>query len=179
MSDKKYPHRIYLIGLPASGKSTFGQQFAHHINYQFFDTDTWIEQKNNYSISDIFAQKGEYFFRKQEQNALLYTKKLNHTIIATGGGMPCFFDNILKINRLGLSVFLDISPSRIAQRIEKGDTTRPHINTEKFANIENQIEKKYEERISFYRQAHLTLTADEICVQTLEERILSLNNDSK
>jgi len=176
---KLYPSRIYLLGLPSSGKSTFGDLFAQYIDYQYIDTDNMIIQEEGRSIPDIFAQDGETYFRKVEQQILHKTVKYNQVVIATGGGMPCFFDNIYKINQLGYSVFLDVKPQAIAQRITKDDASRPLLQTHNQDMILAQIQTKYQERIQFYQQAQLTLKEDEIKASILHQKITQLLNESK
>lgn len=85
-----FPERIYLLGMPGSGKSTLSKQLAKEINYHFLDLDEWIVQHERNSISEIFAIKGEEYFREIERKALLYSLTLQRTVIATGGGTPCF-----------------------------------------------------------------------------------------
>lgn len=167
MNQKKLPIRIYLIGLPSSGKSTFGRQLAKNINYNFVDTDAWIVQKNQCAIPEIFEKYGEDKFREWEREALEATANFNQTVIATGGGMPCFFDNISKMNQLGISVFMDVKPQTITKRIRPKDNSRPLLKTQNEADILTQLQKKYEERIRFYQQAHITLNEQEITPETI------------
>ncbi len=174
--NKNYPNRIYLIGLPSSGKSTFGTLLAQAMNYHFLDTDTWIVAQNNRSIPEIFEEYGELHFRKLEQQALENTQHLDQTIIATGGGLPCFFDAIFRIKQLGLAIFLNISPQTIAQRISQDDTSRPLLKTQNLENILPQIQQKYQERISYYRQAHLILEEHEITPKIVLERLVKLHH---
>jgi len=174
-----YPSRIYLLGLPSSGKSTFGDLFAQYIDYQFIDTDSMIIQEEGRSIPEIFAQDGEAYFREVEQKILYKTEKYNQVVIATGGGMPCFFDNIHKINQLGCSVFLDVMPQAIAQRITKNDASRPLLQTHDQDMILAQIQAKYDERIQFYKQAQLRLKEAEIKPSILHQKISQLLNKSE
>ncbi len=91
--------RIFLIGYMGSGKSTLGRRLAKHLNLQFVDMDHYIEERNYKTIPQIFAEEGEAEFRKKERKALEELSEFTNIIIATGGGAPCFFDNIDIMNR--------------------------------------------------------------------------------
>ena len=77
-----------------SGKSTLGKALAETLGYGYVDTDTWIEQKEGKRISEIFEDSGEEYFRELEQKALCACIQKEKMVIATGGGLPCFFDNM-------------------------------------------------------------------------------------
>lgn len=150
---------IYLIGMPASGKSTFGKLVAEKLNYNFLDLDALIEEGNNSTIPQIFEQKGEDFFRKEEQKALQLTFNLDKTIIATGGGTPCFFDNLEKMKENGIVSFLNVEIDILAKRTfeaqQKQNDNRPLFKgATSFENLHKLISQKWEDRKSFYGQAH-------------------------
>ena len=86
--------RIYLIGLPGSGKTTLGKQVAKALNLTFIDMDEKIEQTEGKSISEIFSKEGEAYFRDIERAMLHQVAQEENCIISTGGGAPCFFDNM-------------------------------------------------------------------------------------
>ena len=89
---------IYLIGYMGAGKTTYGKRLARDINYNFIDLDQKIEAEQGKTISEIFAEKGEDGFRQIEREAMIQTFGLENTIVATGGGTPCFFDNMQLLN---------------------------------------------------------------------------------
>lgn len=161
-----FPERIYLLGMPGSGKSTLSKQLAKEINYHFLDLDEWIVQHERNSISEIFAIKGEEYFREIERKALLYSLTLQRTVIATGGGTPCFFDNIQIIKSNGFSIFLDVPLEVLAQRVSKEVSTRPLLNADNKEIIE-QLKEKYNYRLSFYKQAELTISGANLSVQDI------------
>jgi shikimate kinase len=161
-----FPERIYLLGMPGSGKSTLSKQLAKEISYHFLDLDEWIVQHERNSINEIFAIKGEEYFRQIERKALLHSLTLQKTVIATGGGTPCFFDNIQIIKNNGFSIFLDVPLEVLAQRVSKEVNTRPLLNTENKEVIE-QLTEKYNYRLPFYRQAELTITGANLSVQDI------------
>ncbi|SFF05093.1 shikimate kinase [Thermoflexibacter ruber] len=161
-----FPERIYLLGMPGSGKSTLSKQLAKEINYHFLDLDEWIVQHERNSISEIFAIKGEEYFREIERKALLHSLTLQKIVIATGGGTPCFFDNMQIIKNNGFSIFLDVPLEVLAQRVSKEVNTRPLLNTEN-KEVIDQLTEKYNHRLPFYRQAELTITGANLSVQDI------------
>ena len=144
--------KIYLIRLPGSGKSTLGKQLADKLHYDFLDLDNLIVLKEQKTISELFSLFGEPFFRELEKDILHSTKNFQHTIIACGGGTPCFFDNMEWINQNGVSVFLNSPVNTIIPRLIN-DTTRPLL----MQNKEDTLNKLLKERIKFYQKAQLEI----------------------
>ncbi len=159
---------IFLIGLPSSGKSFLGHKLAESLGYRFIDLDKCIEADQGMSVSGIFAEKGEEHFRKVESALLQAIAPDIRLLVATGGGAPCFFDNMDYIRRNGLSLFLDVPPSILAERIRRYNVNdRPLLAQAR--SLEEELEKKYRERLPFYLQADLTISGE-----TDPERVLKL-----
>lgn len=156
--------KIFLIGLPGCGKSTLGKQLAEVMKVPFVDLDSEIEKTIGIPIKSIFKKYSEPFFRKEESEQL---HKLSVTradfVMATGGGAPVFLDNMKFMNQHGRSIFLDVPPREIAQRIlaTKLDE-RPLLANTHPEELKDQIEFLRSQRISFYQQAHIRLTKDTI-----------------
>ena len=113
---------IFLIGLPASGKSTFGKSIANALSLNHVDLDQVIEGNTNKSISTIFKLYGEKYFREIERDALHELLDRSNTyIISCGGGTPCFYDNMNRMNAVGLTIFLDIPVAVIVKRAIDND----------------------------------------------------------
>ena len=85
---------IYLIGMPSSGKSTLGKELARNLGYSFTDMDKLIETREQKTISEIFSGQGESHFRELEKKILYGFQPDQSMVIATGGGVPCFNDNM-------------------------------------------------------------------------------------
>jgi shikimate kinase len=89
--------RIFLIGFMGCGKSTIGKKLAKTLSCKFIDLDKYIERKTGESIQQIFKEKGEKYFRVLETESLMEICESDNLVIATGGGTPCFFDNMQRI----------------------------------------------------------------------------------
>lgn len=147
---------IILVGMMSSGKSTLGKKLARMMGYRFLDLDKLIESREGMAISLIFSSKGEPYFRKLESEILKEIQANRGIILASGGGTPCFFDNMQYINNLGISVFLDIPASDLAKRIENhGKDDRPILSG--VSSLELELKQKIEQRMPFYSQAQLTV----------------------
>ena len=97
---------VFLVGFMGTGKTTIGKAIAEKLGFQHLDLDVFIENKYHKTISQIFKELGEENFRKLEQNALMQIVDFEQCVISTGGGTPCFFDNLQQINTRGISFYL-------------------------------------------------------------------------
>ncbi|AHF97418.1 shikimate kinase [Desulfurella acetivorans A63] len=104
---------LILIGFMGSGKTTVGKVLSRELNWKFADTDEIIEKKIKMPIKKIFSLYGEYFFRKLERNILLNINIKEPFILSTGGGMPCFKDNIDIMKKKGIVIYLKAPKSRL------------------------------------------------------------------
>ena len=118
---------LFLIGFMASGKTTFGKALSKKKNLRFIDLDEYIEQSEGMSISDIFREYGEEGFRKIERKALLAVADMQSTVIACGGGTPCFFDNMEVMNDAGTTLFLKASIPVLVERLHMENAKRPLV----------------------------------------------------
>lgn len=151
--------KIFLLGLPGSGKTTLGKALASQLNTSFVDLDVEVERKAGKSIRDIFLIHKEPHFRQLEGDELKrWCAVESDFVMATGGGTPCFLDNLATINRTGRSVFMDVPPKVIVERILKTDpSSRPLFADIHPDNLKDSIEFMRSQRMDFYRQAHLTI----------------------
>jgi len=154
---------FFLIGLPGCGKSTLGKKFAYVMDIPFYDLDHLIEAGEGAKITDLFSLHGEPKFRELEQQYLNKVKTLNKAVIATGGGTPCFFNNMDLINSLGMSVFLDVPPKEIAHRLsETGISKRPILKGKSREEICITLEHLRHIRIPFYSKSHISIVNPDI-----------------
>lgn len=148
--------KIFLIGMPGSGKSTVGKQLAEALHLPFVDLDDEITKKIKHTITDVFSKHGETYFREAESEILVeWATSPNDFVMATGGGAPCFHNGIGIINEAGISVFLDIPIAEIVRRLEHEDH-RPLLQDGKLQRLE-EIRLG---RIQTYRQAQLIIPED-------------------
>ena len=154
-----------------SGKSHLGRKFSKHLGVQFIDMDHYIEERNHKTIPQIFAEEGETEFRKKERKALEELSEFTDIVIATGGGAPCFFDNIDLMNKTGKTIYLNIDPKILAERLMKSKTERPLIKGKSKTELIDFIDTTLKKRHSFYSQAKFQITHPDINVVELEKMI--------
>lgn len=154
--------RIYLVGFMGSGKSSVGKRLAKKLGYNFVDLDDEAERLAGKSVSDIFQMHGEGYFRKLEQQALQLTAQLQNTIIATGGGTPCFFDNMDFINANGVSVYLKMSAASLVYRLEHAHKKRPLVQNLSGDGLLQYVEGKLEEREPYYLKAKCIIKGETV-----------------
>ncbi|GAB3823870.1 shikimate kinase [Pontibacter rugosus] len=165
---------IFLIGMMGSGKTTLGRQLAQHLGYTFIDLDEYIVQQQGQSIAQIFEQQGQDYFRVLERKALEeLVEQYEQAVISTGGGAPCFFDNIDFINQYGISIFLDVSINVLSSRlIAQGQEERPLLTGKSETDLISFLAKTLDYRKQFYDRATHVLQASEQCI----ERMVQLLN---
>jgi len=151
-------NKIYLIGMPGSGKSTLGKKLALDLGILFVDLDVQIELKEGVSIRELFTAKGEDYFRKLESSMLReYGAMSNSFVMATGGGTPCFYDNMEFMNETGTSVFVDVPVEELVRRMNQSNTSkRPLLSDSQ--NLSARLTELREARLSFYNQGKIKLT---------------------
>ena len=154
--------RIFLIGFMGCGKTTLGKKLAKHLNYNFIDLDSYIEKTTNKTITEIFENKGEKKFRIVEKESLMEVCKKDNLVIATGGGTPCFFDNMQTMLAKGICIYLKMEAEDLAERLKKEKNNRPLINQLTGNTLIDFISEKLMEREVFYKKAHHILTAKNI-----------------
>ena len=150
--------RIYLIGYMGCGKSTLGLKLAGELDLTFIDLDKYLEERNYKTVPQIFSEFGEEGFRLRERRALEEVSEFTDVVVATGGGAPCFYDNMELMNRTGITVFLDIETSIIAERLIKSKTERPLIAGKSKAELVRFIQESLKKRKPFYEQAQIRIS---------------------
>ena len=118
-------NRFFLIGYMGSGKTTLGKILATHLNLAFIDLDTYIEQRYFKTITQLFEEKGEDEFRIIEQAALQEVSDFENIIISTGGGAPCFFNNMQLMNEKGITIFLNVTAEKLVENLKNAKSVRP------------------------------------------------------
>ncbi len=166
---------ISLLGYMGSGKSHVAKSLAEKLSKKNIDLDDEISFRLNLSIPEIFNQKGEIYFRKQERmvlQELLHTE--NDIVLSLGGGTPCYYDNIELINQHTESIFLLTSGQILAQRILKEKETRPLLARITPDELPEYIAKHLFERNSFYSKAKHVINTDNLSADKVAEEIIRL-----
>ncbi len=164
---------FFLNGFMGSGKSHWGRIWAAGYKLGFIDLDEEIEMQEGKSVVEIFESRGEDYFREREAARLRELEEVRNTIIACGGGTPCFHDNMSWMNEKGLTVYLSCTPDEILRRLIRGQQQRPLIKKLNQAELLFFIEQKLKEREPFYSQCQVILPSATITDATFEEKILT------
>lgn len=136
-----------------AGKTTLGKAFARELGIPFIDLDWYIEERFHKSVSELFAEHGEEYFRTQERNLLHEVGEFEDVVISTGGGTPCFFDNMDYMNSQGQTVFLDVDPGILFRRLRAATQQRPILQGKTDEDLRAFILQALEARRPFYSQA--------------------------
>ncbi|MCX6270084.1 MAG: shikimate kinase [Bacteroidetes bacterium] len=145
---------IYLIGFMGSGKTNIGKQLARQLGYKFYDLDEMFEDKYHFTVSHFFEKFGETEFRKIEKSLLLSTVNFTQAVISTGGGTPCFFDNMPFILKNGVSVYFKLTAPQLVSRLKQSRKPRPLVKSFEGEALEDQVAALLAIREPFYLQAN-------------------------
>ncbi len=158
--------KIFLTGMPGSGKTTIGRLLAKETGIPFYDLDEIIVSTSGKTINEIFNDQGEDGFRRIESKCLSeFVASHSNYILATGGGTPCFFNNMEIINSSGVSVYLKISVKELFNRLKRKIAHRPLLKDKSEQLLFDEILDKLKVREKFYRQSTFTLEGDSINIQ--------------
>jgi shikimate kinase len=149
--------KIYLLGFMGAGKSFWGKNLAAELKLPYYDLDEVIIAAEEKSVADIFAEKGEAYFRDKEKEALHTLSSEPDFIVSCGGGTPCFFDNMGFMNANGITIWLNPSVEVIHQRLLRKKQKRPLIAQLNDEELVTYIETKLAERKFFYEQSKLII----------------------
>jgi shikimate kinase len=145
--------RFYLVGFMGSGKSYWGKAWSESFGLKWYDLDSEIEKAEGKTIETIFREEGELSFRKKEKRHLQTFFNRDHFILSCGGGTPCFFDNMVQMNRSGVVIYLKSTPTELSTRLRHEKEMRPLLKDVSEDQLEFFIEQKLNERKSDYQKA--------------------------
>lgn len=165
--------KIFLIGLPGSGKTTLGKLLAENLGIDFIDLDAEIEKQENKSVREIFVEKTENYFRQVESFTLKRLCSIKPDfVMATGGGAPCFFNNIDEMNNAGLAIFLNVPISELTKRLMKTNLKdRPLFGAANEDQLFEKLNHLHKQRITFYNQARFKFESTTITTPEILDKI--------
>lgn len=143
------------MGYMGSGKTTVGKRLAKTLSLEFIDLDTYIQNRYRKTIPRLFEEKGEEGFRQAEREALREVAEFEDVVISTGGGAPCFFDNMELMNRAGTTIYLQAEPEELADRLSASKTVRPLIAGKSREELVPFIREHLSRREDYYKSARL------------------------
>lgn len=154
--------KLFLIGMMGSGKSYWTKRLSKKLKLGGYDLDFLIESQEEKTIAEIFAADGEDYFRKSEAKILRWFGEKKSFVLATGGGTPCFNDNMAWMNQQGITVWIDEPIGLLAERLQPEKDHRPLIKHLSDEELEAFLANKLKERYPFYKQAACHLRGDAI-----------------
>ncbi|MEE9361286.1 MAG: shikimate kinase [Cellulophaga sp.] len=168
--------KIVLVGYMGSGKSTIGKCLSKDLKINFLDLDAYIEESLGETVSTIFKDKGELFFRKKEHEYLQeILEEQDNFVLSTGGGTPCYGNNMETIAKYtGTSFYLKNSISELVDRLEKEKSTRPLIKHLLSEDLPEFIGKHLFERSYYYMQSNYTINASDKSIDAIVDEIKTL-----
>jgi shikimate kinase len=157
--------KIFLVGMMGSGKSYWTKFLSKKLKTGGYDLDYLIETNEEKSIAEIFAEDGEEYFRKQESKILKWFKEKKSFVLGTGGGTPCYHDNMEWMNKNGLTIFIDPPISQLVERLIPEKAHRPLICGLSDEALTQFLTQKRLDRLAQYQQSKIKLSGNEITEQ--------------
>jgi shikimate kinase len=153
-----------------AGKTTVGKELARSLSLTFVDLDVHIQSQYHKTVPELFAEKGESEFRKIEQQALREVACFENVIVSTGGGAPCFFDNMEIMNQTGTTIYIEVAPEALADRLLTSKNIRPLVAGKSKEELIPFIANHLTDRERYYKKANIiyhvnqALSKEEICL---------------
>jgi len=154
--------RIFLTGYMGAGKTTAGRELAKVLELDFIDLDHFIQARYQKTVGQIFQEVGENEFRIIERNILKEVGEFEDVVISTGGGTPCFFNNMEYMNNAGTTVYLKARPEALASRLNSCKEKRPLIKDKDEQELYTFIVDSLEKREPYYSQAKIIFETEQL-----------------
>lgn len=161
---------IYLIGFMATGKTAVGRALASRLSREFIDLDDIIEEKEKMKIVDIFAQRGEPYFRTVEKTVVREIAVQDDRVVACGGGVVIDPENVATLKKSGVIICLGADLDTIVAR-SAGTVGRPLLNVE---NPRERVMELLKKREPFYKQADHAINTTKLSVNAVVDRIIAI-----
>ncbi len=171
--------RIFLVGYMGVGKTTYGKKLATRYGLEFIDLDGYISSKENVKVAYIIKSEGERYFRKLEQKYLKELVKEEDVLVSTGGGTPCFFENMTLINQHGVSIYLKLDEKSLAKRLINGVESRPILKGKTIDELTKFIVQHLKERTPYYIRAHVEFDVLNFTSERMDKLMLEINEVCK
>lgn len=152
---------IFLVGYMGAGKTTVGKKLAAIRGYSFIDLDQQIEKKTGLSVSAIFKDHGEEYFRLKEQEALYALKENENMVVATGGGCAAYSDNMEWMKKYGATIYLQCKPGILFHRLAPEKNKRPLLAQLEDVDIMEFILESLKKRLPSYVKAEFIINGDD------------------
>ncbi len=164
---------IFLTGYMGSGKTTAGKKLASLMDYTFIDLDSMIASETGRSVEEWF-EYGEQKFREIETLVLKQTADFKDAVISTGGGTPCFHENMAWMKEHGITIYLKLSSGSLFHRLAESKNVRPLLQGKTDVELMEYIVESLKEREYFYSQAHYTVKGENLDVKAVFEEIKNI-----
>jgi shikimate kinase len=162
---------IYIIGFMGCGKSTVGKKLATKLGWPFRDTDLMVEGAMGMSVPEIFNSLGEDVFRKKEKEMVEELCQQTNLVVACGGGVPCYENNLQLLKQSGVVVYLKMTPEAIINRLKTAKSERPLLKNLSGDQLVDKIVFLLDKRSQFYGQAHFVINGINVNLNGLVEKI--------
>lgn len=166
-------HILYIIGFMGSGKTTAGKKLASSLGWSFIDLDRKIEKDSGMKISEIFAIHGEDYFRNTEAEILRTLSHKTNAIVSTGGGTPCYNNNMKFMLETGLTVYLKLTAAQLVSRLISSKDERPLIKNLTGDDLQIFIEEKLAQRSEWYEKSQLIIDGFDLDIGFLKSQVIS------
>ncbi len=163
--------KIFLIGMPGSGKTYWTDVLRKKIKLPSYDLDSLLEGMEERTVNEIFAEEGEDYFRKGEEKMLRLFSEMTQYIVSTGGGTPCYGNNMEWMNKTGTTIWLDEPVEVLKKRILEDPKVRPLVNNKKEDKVLAYLQQKLNERSRYYQLAAFRLSGSQLTEEKLIEII--------
>ena len=167
--------RVILVGFPGCGKSSVGKKLAAKLGYGFVDLDEAFEEEYHISIPDFFQKYNETAFRSCERKVLINKLQLDNVVISSGGGTPCFSDNMQLMKDSGIVVYIKMAPASLFDRLSHAKRPRPLVQNKPPEELQQYIDNTLPLREPVYQQAHFTVKGESIDIEALCEKVRKMN----
>lgn len=157
--------RVFLIGYMGVGKTTIGKLLSRELDVEFIDLDKFIENRYRTTIEEIFSEEGEGKFRIIEREMLHEVASFQNVLISTGGGTPCFFDNMEVMNRQGITVYVKATVDQLVSRLLASKNVRPIIHNKSPEELKRFVTEHLAQRKNYYTKAKLTYQTERLVSQ--------------